>query len=134
MKQPQKPPYTFTADFGEGIEVIPWEEWQAADFVSQINDLLNKRDPFSVARWINAGQAAEAEVGNWLTNKDAAKRLHNDIDDVWSFERCKSEISRLCKSGKIRSTGKGHKRRVDPAGVDALALRIRNASLEEDSD
>lgn len=90
-----------------------------------------KADAPSSATPENATNAAHAS-DDWLTVTEAATRLCKEMDGTVLPKAAKPRISKACTSGKIKSTGSGTKRRIDPDSLNTFILDERNKDRKGD--
>jgi hypothetical protein len=73
--------------------------------------------------------AARPVADDWVTVTRAAEDHLADVDGI-TFETAKATISQACSDRRIRCTGKGRQRRIDPESLATWRLSRREHDLE----
>jgi hypothetical protein len=89
-------------------------------------------------RFENLASNAPSEYEGWLRNKDAAERLRRSLSKAGierSSRACQSTICKARARNQLSTNEvKGSGCLYDPAGVDALALKIRDTGLVDENE
>lgn len=94
----------------------------------------NKAYELGVAQHFeNPASNAPSEYEGWFRHCEASRRVVEQMDGEMEFEDAKSRLSKRINAGKIRTNGKRYRElRIDPVGVDAWILELRNKAMEKE--
>jgi len=126
------------------LKVGPDEYGRPTDLLASVEDLgyatpaplqsIRTHESGEIIAFSSPQVPATLPLDKWLTVSKAAHRMCEQMDDTMTFGVAKTHISKACNKGAISCIEKGRLRRVNQDSLDSHILKLRNESLEEDSD